>query len=239
MIGMIGSAHLAYEGVNKTNQSNEASTAKQIAFQQSTLDQSQAFARDMSSSAHRREVADLRAAGLNPLLSGTGGMGSSSPHASGMPGAQYTAQNPAGHFPGAFASAIDVLRTRAETENIKAQRGVIQEQKRKTGHEADQAESDASIADYERRVRDFQRHLGDKDNNNVGGIEADARRRYEEDRAGSTASALERNLDESSGELMRTLKRLGITGSTATQLFQLMQGRRGSYPADRPYPRRR
>lgn len=84
-------------GAQKNNAANAQMAKHQMDFQER-----------MSNTAHQREVADLRAAGLNPVLSGTGGHGATAP-----PGAMATMQN---DYQAGFASAQEAQRTRATTE---------------------------------------------------------------------------------------------------------------------------
>jgi len=97
---------------NRNEERRATDRANDAAREASATDR--AWQETMSNSAHQREVKDLAAAGLNPILSGTGGAGASSPGGS-------TAQTFKDDTKGYFQSNAMQLKFKPELELMQAQ----------------------------------------------------------------------------------------------------------------------
>lgn len=92
----------SFVGQREANQANAKQAEAQMRFQER-----------MSGSAHQREVADLRKAGLNPILSATGGSGASTPN-----GAKAEMESALG---AGVNTAMDAIRLSKELRGMDSQ----------------------------------------------------------------------------------------------------------------------
>jgi hypothetical protein len=115
---LIGAATSAF-GQHSANQANrDIATQTNVANAQQAHDQ-MAFQERMANTAVQRQMADLKLAGVNPMLvAGLGG--SSTPPGASIPAQQaHEQQNIASGASGAANSAIDALRTNYEIKNMR------------------------------------------------------------------------------------------------------------------------
>lgn len=106
-----------------TNTQSQASAREAMEFEAAQSAKQMDFQERMSNTAHTREVADLKNAGLNPILSANGG--ASTPTGAMGGGKTYTPENPAKDLPtnvmNSARLAADLALTREMTNTQKSQ----------------------------------------------------------------------------------------------------------------------
>lgn len=182
---LVGSAVSAW-GVSKTNKANKNAAQREMDFQER-----------MSNTAHQREVKDLEAAGLNPILS-AGGNGSSTPS-----GASYTAQDMGTPAVNSYNSARLI---REQLKNIEADTKAKDENRAKTW-------ADAQLASDQHQL-----------NNELIPLTIEtARHAASSAKNAARISTVQADSEEAMGAFTRNLERGGAAAQQVLRTIQLMK----------------
>jgi hypothetical protein len=119
-LGAVGS----YLGTQSANKANQQMAQNQMAFQGAQTQEQMDFQERMSNTAYQRSTADLKKAGLNPMLAYTQG-GASTPTGAAGTGATATMENALGN---ATNSAMNAAQMSQQIRNAQTQEQLITSQ---------------------------------------------------------------------------------------------------------------
>ena len=122
-----GGAALQWFGQHQANQANASAAREATAANLQSAREQMAFQERMSSTAHTRQVTDLRNAGLNPILSANSG--ASSPAGASAQAATPDIKN---ELEGIAASAMEFQRQKMDMKRQNAEISLMEAQKEKT-----------------------------------------------------------------------------------------------------------